>query len=282
MAGPVELHVISDATGGTAQRVVMAVERQFPELDFDVVRHPRIMSAEDVELAARRARGRPAVLVFTLVEPAYREAMHTAGKRYQLHTVDLLRQTLESVARVSGLQATMKVDPLPPLDATYFSRVEAIEFAVQADDGVGARRLEEADAVLVGVSRTSKTPLSIYLGYLGYKTANVPIVNRIELPEKLWEVDRARLVGLKIDAERLAEIRGRRAASMGGRTKGEYASLAEIHEELEYAADLHKRLGCPVIDVTHLAIEEAAHRVIRLIESRKSDAPEGPTEEAAS
>ncbi len=282
MAGPVELHVISDATGGTAQRVVMAVERQFPDLEFDVVRHPRIASVEDVELAARRARGRPAVLVFTLVEPTFREAMHTAGKRYQLHTVDLLRQTLDSVARVSGLQATMKPDPLPPLDASYFSRVEAIEFAVQADDGVGARRLEEADAILVGVSRTSKTPLSIYLGYLGYKTANIPIVNRLDLPPEIWDVDRSRLVGLKIDAERLAEIRGRRAASMGGRTKGEYASLTEIHEELDYAADLHKRLGCPVIDVTHLAIEEAAHRVIRLVESRKTESADSTSEDASS
>ncbi len=280
MAGPVELHVISDATGETAQRVVMAVERQFPDLEFEVVRHPRIMSAEDVELAARRARGRPAVLVFTLVDPGYREAMHNAGKRFQLHTVDLLRQTLDSVARVSGLQASMKPDPLPPLDAAYFERVEAIEFAVQADDGVGASRLEAAHAVLVGVSRTSKTPLSMYLGYLGYKAANVPIVNQIEPPKELWDVDRARLVGLTIDAERLAEIRGRRAATMGGGTKGEYASLAEIYDELEYAADLHKRLGCPVIDVTHLAIEEAAHRVIRLIESRKAESVIRPSDDA--
>ena len=272
--GPVELHVISDATGETATRVVMAVERQFPDLEFQVVHHPRIVSAEDVELAARRARGRPAVVVFTLVDPGYREAMRHAGVRYQLHTVDLLRHTLEAVARVSGLQATMKPDPLPPLDAVYFNRVEAIEFAVQADDGVGARRLEEADVVLVGVSRTSKTPLSIYLGYLGYKAANVPIVNNIDPPEELWQVERSRLIGLTIEPERLAEIRARRAAQMGGGRQGEYASLSEILEELEYASALHKRLSCPVIDVTALAIEETAHRVIRLVESRQTEAAE--------
>ena len=277
--GPVELHVVSDATGETATRVVMAVERQFPDLEFQVVHHPRITSAEDVELAARRARGRPAVVVFTLVDPGYREAMRNAGARYQLHTVDLLRHPLEAVARVSGLQATMKPDPLPPLDAVYFGRVEAIEFTVQADDGVGARRLEEADVVLVGVSRTSKTPLSIYLGYLGYKAANVPIVNRIEPPEELWDVERARVIGLTIEAERLTEIRSRRAAHMGGRGQSEYASLGEILEELEYASDVYKRLGCPVIDVTALAIEETAHRVIRLVESRRgemSQSADGP------
>ncbi len=279
---PVELHVISDATGQTATRVVMAVERQFPDLEFRVVHHPRIVSAEDVELAARRARGRPAVVVFTLVDPGYREAMRNAGARYQLHTVDLLRHPLEAVARVSGLQATMKPDPLPPLDAVYFGRVEAIEFAVQADDGVGARRLEEADVVLVGVSRTSKTPLSIYLGYLGYKAANVPIVNRIEPPEELWDVERARVVGLTIDPERLAEIRSRRAAQMGGGTQGgEYAWLTEIVEELEYASELHKRLGCPVIDVTALAIEETAHRVIRVVESRRAEIAEAASAEPA-
>jgi hypothetical protein len=271
VSAPIELHVVSDATGQTATRVVMAVERQFPDLQFQVVHHPRIVSAEDVELAARRARGRPAVVVFTLVDPGFREAMRNAGARYQLHTVDLLRHPLEAVARVSGLQASMKPDPLPPLDAVYFGRVEAIEFAVQADDGVGARRLEEADVVLIGVSRTSKTPLSIYLGYLGYKAANVPIVRGIEPREELFDVHRSRLVGLTIEAEPLAEIRGRRAAQMGGGTPSDYASLADILEELEYASDLHKRLGCPVIDVTHLAIEETAHRVIRLIESRRAE-----------
>ena len=264
---PVEVHVISDATGETATRVVQAVERQFPDLSVEVVRHPRVASVEDVQLAASRARGRRAVLVYTLVDPGYRAAMRSACKRYRLHYCDLLRSPIESVARVSGLKAKMEPGALPVLDATYFRRVEAMEFAVQADDGVGPNRLLRADVVLVGVSRTSKTPLSIYLGYLGYKAANVPIVKGIEPPAQLWQVERARVIGLTLEAERLAEIRQRRAAVMGGAQR-DYASLSEIYDELEYADDVHRQLGCPVIEVSELAIEETAHRIARIVERR--------------
>jgi hypothetical protein len=270
MADPVELHVISDATGETATRVVMAVERQFPELEFEVVRHPRIASVEDIQLAGLRARRRRAVLIYTLVDPTYREAMRMVCRRYRLHYCDLLGHPLEAVARVSGLPARGEPGARPVLDDDYFRRVEAIEFAVQADDGVGARRLRQADIVLVGVSRTSKTPLSIYLGYLGYKAANVPIVKGIEPPRELWGVDPSRVVGLTLDAERLAEIRGRRTAEMGS-SRGEYASLNEIYEELEYAEQIHRRLGCPVIEMTSLAIEETAHRIVRLVEQRLAE-----------
>src|SRR6478736_6547264 len=130
---PVELHIVSDSTGETAQRLVLALEAQFPDQPFEEVRHPRVENVDDLLIAVQQARGRPAVMVYTLVEPGARA----------------------------------------PLDATYFKRIEAIEFAVKYDDGVGSG-LDEADVVLVGVSRTSKTPLSIYLGYLGHKAANVP------------------------------------------------------------------------------------------------------------
>ena len=149
----------------------------------------------------------------------------------------------------------------------------AIEFAVKYDDGVGAG-LHEADIVLVGVSRTSKTPLSIYLGYLGYKAANVPIVKGIEPPKELFEIDQRKVVGLTIDPNRLMEIRRARVRSMGaGSRNKQYAELLEIYEELEVAERVHRRLGCPVIEISELAIEETAGRIIRLIEQRKANAP---------
>jgi hypothetical protein len=148
--------------------------------------------------------------------------------------------------------------------------MEAIEFAVKFDDGVGAG-LRDADIVLVGVSRTSKTPLSMYLGYLGHKTANVPIVRGIDPPNDLFEVDRAKIVGLTIDAERLSEIRHARARNMRMSNRA-YADLVEIYEELEQAAAVHRRLGCPVVDVSELSIEETAQRVLRLVERRRAHA----------
>ncbi len=272
---PVEIHVVSDATGETATRVVMAVERQFPDLEFQVVRHPRITSADDVQLAAARARGRRAVIVYTLVDSGFREAMRTLCKRYRLHYCDVLGHPIDAVARVSGLPAKGEPGALPVLDSSYFKRVEAIEFAVQADDGVGASRLKEADVVLVGVSRTSKTPISIYLGYLGYKAANVPIVKGIDPPAELWEIDAARVIGVTLKPELLAEIRELRVRQMRG-TKRSYAELSEIYEELEEAEAIFRRLGCPVIEVSTLAIEETAYRIIRLVETRLAEAQERP------
>src|SRR5207249_1837201 len=156
----------------------------------------------------------------------------------------------------------------PPLNSAYFKRMEAIEFAVKFDDGVG-RGLRDADVVLVGVSRTSKTPLSIYLGYLGHKTANVPIVKGIDPPSELFEIDAAKIVGLTIDPNRLMDIRRARVRNMGGARNRQYAELVEIYEELDEATVVHRRLGCPVIDISELSIEETAHRILRVVEYRK-------------
>jgi [pyruvate, water dikinase]-phosphate phosphotransferase / [pyruvate, water dikinase] kinase len=265
---PVEIHVISDSTGETATRFAEAVERQFPAEEFEIVRHPRITSVDDVQLAAARARGRRAVLMYTLVDNEFREAMRTLCRRYRLHYCDLLGHPIDAVARVSGQPATMTPGGQPVLDSSYFKRIEAIEFAVRFDDGVGAAGLHDADIVLVGVSRSSKTPLSIYLGYLGYKTANVPIVPGVEPPRELQEIDPRKIVGVTIDAESLAAIRSERARGMRG-AKRRYADLAEIYEELERAEQIHRRLGCPVIEVSNLAIEETARRIIRLVEQRR-------------
>jgi regulator of PEP synthase PpsR (kinase-PPPase family) len=188
-----------------------------------------------------------------------------------LHYCDLLGHPLEAVARVSGQPATMRPRAQPALDSGYFKRMAAIEFAVRFDDGVAPQGLKDADIVLVGVSRSSKTPLSIYLGYLGYRTANVPIVKGIEPPRELWDVDPAKIVGLTIDAETLAGIRSRRVRDMRS-SRRRYAELNAIYEELEEAAAVHRRLGCPVIEVSNLAIEETARRIIRLVEQRKLEA----------
>jgi regulator of PEP synthase PpsR (kinase-PPPase family) len=267
----VELHVVSDSTGETAARLVTALEAQFPDQPFVEVRHPRVESVDDLERAVHRARGRPAVIVYTLVEPEWREAMRTACRRARVHYCDLLGHPIESVRRVSGVAARMTPGARAALSETYFRRMEAIEFAVKYDDGVGDRGLAEADIVLVGVSRTSKTPLSMYLGYLGYKTANVPVVKGIAPPRDLFAIGSGKIVGLTIDAKRLADIRRVRIRQMGASTR-QYAELLEIYEELDEASALHRRLGCPVIDVSELSIEETAHRVLRLVEQRRAEA----------
>jgi regulator of PEP synthase PpsR (kinase-PPPase family) len=267
----VELHVVSDATGETAARLVQALEAQFPDQEFVEIRHPRVESEEDLHVAVNRMKGRPAVVVYTLVDPAMRESMRTLCRRARLHYCDLLGHPIDAVARVSGQAARMRPGSRPPLNSAYFKRMEAIEFAVRFDDGVG-RGLHDADVVLVGVSRTSKTPLSIYLGYLGHKAANVPVVKGIEPPKELFEIDVRKVVGLTIDPNRLLEIRRARVRTMGtGSRDKRYAELMEIYEELDEASKLHRRLGCPVIDISDLSIEETAHRIVRIVEDRSAE-----------
>ncbi len=268
---PVELHIVSDSTGETAARLVLALEAQFPDQPFVEVRHPRVENAEDLQIAVTQARGRPAVMVYTLVEPELREIMRQLCRRARVHYCDLLGHPIDSISRVAGVAARMQPGARAPLDAQYFKRIEAIEFAVKYDDGAGGRGLDEADVVLVGVSRTSKTPLSIYLGYLGHKAANVPVVRGIEPPEELFEMDPAKIVGLTIAAERLGDIRTARVRSMGAPRK-RYAELEEIYAELDEATALHRRLRCPVIDVSELSVEETAMRIIRLVERNRRTA----------
>ena len=261
----VELHVVSDSTGETAARLALALEAQFPEQSFVIVRHPRAESVADLQLAVERMKGRAAVAIYTLVEPSLRAPMRTLCRRARIHYCDLLHKPLEAVASVSGRAATMTPQARPPLDENYFRRVAAIEFAVKNDDGLG-RGLAAAEVVLVGVSRTSKTPLSIYLGYLGWKATNVPLVKGIEPPRELFEIDAGRIVGLTIDARRLAEIRSERLQLMGGDRS--YANLNEIYEDLEHASAIQRRLGCPVFDVSEHSIEEVALRIVRTVERR--------------
>jgi len=266
---PVELHVISDSTGETAVRLVHALEAQFPDQEFEEIRHPRVDTVDDLQLALTRAKGRPAVIVYTLVRPELRQAARALCRRYRLHYCDLLGHPIEAVAKVAGVAAQMTPGARAPLDSTYFKRIAAIEFAVKYDDGVGAG-LHDADIVLVGVSRTSKTPLSMYLGYLGYKTANVPVVKGIDPPSALFEIDPTKIVGLTIDATRLQEIRRQRVVRLGGNQRG-YAELLEIYAELEQAEAIHRRLGCPVIEISDLSIEETAARVIRMVDRRRAE-----------
>ena len=266
----VELHIVSDSTGETAARLVQALEAQFPEQDFEEVRHPRCDSSDDLERAVASARGHAAVVVYTLVDPEMRDAMRRLCRRARVHYCDLLGHPIDAVARVSGQAARMTPCSRAPLNPAYFRRIEAMEFAVKYDDGVGAG-LDEADIVLVGVSRTSKTPLSIYLGYLGQKVANVPIVKGIEPPKELFEINPVKVVGLTISADRLVDIRRARVRNLGTNNRG-YAELAEVYEELDVATAVQRRLGCPVIDISELSIEETAQQILRTVESRRAEA----------
>jgi regulator of PEP synthase PpsR (kinase-PPPase family) len=266
---PVEIHLISDSTGDTASRVARAVQAQFSASPVSIVRHPRVTTVQGLqEVVGRLQAGSRSAVFFTLIDTALRERASELCERSGIPSCDLLGAPLEALQVASGVTAEMVPGRPVALEIDYFQRVAAMEFAVKHDDGLSGEGLVDADIVIIGVSRTGKTPLSMYLGYLGYKTANTPLVPGVEPPKELFRIDRAKIVGLTIDAERLQRIRGRRLRAMGGRARNNYADLGKILEELEECQQVFRRLGCPVIDVSNLAVEESALRVINLCEER--------------
>ena len=264
---PVELHIVSDSTGA-AQRLVLALEAQFPDQRFEGIRHPRVETSTTCKSPYNSpVDGPPSWSIRSSRRSSATDA--SPARRARVHYCDLLGHQIDSISRVAGVAARMEPGARAPLDATYFKRIEAIEFAVDFDDGLGrGPRRGGHRARRCRFPGTSKTPLSIYLGYLGHKAANVPVVRGIDPPEELFEIDPAKVVGLTIGAERLADIRTARVKSMGAPRK-RYAELEAVYGELEEASKLHRRLRCPVIDVSELSVEETAMRIIRLVERRR-------------
>lgn len=282
-SAPMEIHVIADATGDTAARVARAAQVQFTAHPVRIVRHPRLATAESLRRVFQTLEHRSGVAVYsTLVDDGLRELVTELCNTMNIPHADLLGPAMEALEAASGDRAERVPARAVGVDQDYFTRIAAMEYAVKNDDGQFPEGLGEADIVLVGVSRTGKTPLSMYLGYLGFKTANIPLVPGIPPPAELFAVDRARIIGLTIDPERLAAIRARRLTAIGtprsglGGRKDGYAQLNRIYDELEEIAAIQRRLGCPVIDTTNVALEEAAGRVIELIEQRTA-ARSGPS-----
>ncbi|WP_050758304.1 pyruvate, water dikinase regulatory protein [Xylanimonas cellulosilytica] len=271
----VDIHVVADSTGDTGARVARAVQAQYPNLDVTVVRHPRIQDEHGVDRAIEVLREAPgdAVVFCTVVDLPLHDRVEAACAELGVPFADLMAPALDAVIARTGLHPARVVQPVG-LAADYFERIHAMEFAVANDDGHLTDSLTEADVVLVGASRTGKTPLSMYLGYLGYRTANVPLVTGVAPPPELFQADPWKIVGLTIDPERLLTIRRRRVSLMGaagadGGRLGGYADLARIFDELDEISRIQRRLGCPVLDTTSLALEEAAGRVIEIVAARR-------------
>jgi len=268
---PIQLHVVADSTGDTAARVARAARAQYGGHEIRIIRHPRIHSAQMLREVVEPLAGHPSnVVVFsTLADVELKGLLALLCAEAGIGHADLLEPAVIALQHAIGEAPSRRVSPVG-VGEDYFMRIQAMEFAIANDDGKLTHPLSAADIVLVGVSRTGKTPLSMYLGYLGYKTTNIPLVPGIAAPKALFEVDRWKIVGLTIDPQRLQEIRHRRVRSLGA-TGGRdgYAELAKIYDELEEVGTVQRRLGCPVIDTTTLALEESAVRVIELVEQRR-------------
>ncbi|MCS7232968.1 MAG: kinase/pyrophosphorylase [Synergistetes bacterium] len=264
-----KIFILSDSTGETAELVCKAALSQFEGTDYDIERFPHIQTEDKVDEVINRAFDEETSLViYTLASPELRAYLANRAKERGIIEVDILGPLIEAFERVSGAKASGKPGLLRRMDEAYFRRIRAIEFAVKCDDGRYLPGIKNADVVIIGVSRSSKTPVSMYLAYRGIFAANVPLVPEITIPKELLEVERRRIVGLTIEPEKLVHIRQERLRLMGLAPDVNYVKLERVIEELEYAESVMRRLGVPIINVTNRAIEETAHEIIYYLERR--------------
>jgi regulator of PEP synthase PpsR (kinase-PPPase family) len=256
---------LSDSIGETAEMIARATASQFEVGAFEIIRIPYISSTIQIERILEEAANYTSVICHTIVGPELRAALLLQAKHYGIPTIDIMGPMIDAVQHVSGLLPQLKPGLIHTLDQAYFKRVAAIEFAVKYDDGKNPDGILKADVVLVGVSRTSKTPLSMYLAHKELRVANVPMVPEVAPPEELFEIPADRIVGLIIDPAKLNHIRAERLRSMGLDPTSCYADSQRITEEVEYAKSIMYKLKCPIIDVSNKAIEETANKILELV-----------------
>lgn len=260
-----DIYIASDATGRTAELVVKAALVQFREAQVRLRMHPNVRTPEEVREVVQAAADVGGLVVHTMVLPALRTLMLTETRAHRVPSIDLLGPLLLRLEDLLELEPVRQPGLFRQQDEEYRRRFEVMDFTVRHDDGQDPQDLPQADIVLVGVSRTSKTPLSMFLAWRGYRVANVPIVNQLPLPEELGRVDPRKVVGLTITADRLLELRRSRLQQMATPPQFAYADPRQILAELDYARVLCGRSGWPQVDVTDKSVEEVASEVLILL-----------------
>lgn len=263
------IYAVSDSIGETVESVVKATTSQFVDEEFDVFRVPYVKSKEQVDKIIEEAAAEKAMVCYTIVLPELREHLADRAMEMDVTVVDILGPMLRAIEGNWGLLPKNQAGLIHALDHEYFKRVEAVEFAVKYDDGKNPMGLAKADVVLIGVSRTSKTPLSMYLANKQIKVANVPLVPEINPPAELFKVPPRKIIGLLIDPFKLNSIRSARLKTMGLSEKAAYADMGRINEELEYAQAIMRRVHCKIINVSNRAIEETAGLILDYIQGNE-------------
>lgn len=256
--------VLSDSVGETAELVIKAGLSQFTNGNYDIHRIPYVDDKVIIDETLEIAGEKEAFIAFTLVDPTLRKYMNERSKELQVDVIDIMGPMLDLMEKKFINEPRLEPGLIYKLDKDYFDRIEAIEFAVRYDDGRDPRGIARADMVLIGVSRTSKTPLSQYLAHQRLKVANVPVVPEVDPPEELFRIDSSKCIGLRISREKLIEIRKERLKALGLGDHATYATLQRIDEELAYFDQIVDRIGCEVIDVSNKAVEETANIIIQM------------------
>lgn len=257
----VAIHVVSDSLGETGEMVARAAAAQYADGAFRIERLAKIRTPDQLRAEVGSHCGRHCIFFYTLVDETLRKTMEELCAE-GVNGVDLLGPSVNLLERVTGFSPTGEAGAIRRTDADYFDRIEAMEFAVKHDDGRNPEGLASADVVLIGVSRTSKTPLSMYLAFKGWRVANVPLAHGLTPPPEIFRLDPRRVFGLVTSVDVLIDIRRERMRELGGVVPG-YAEREAVEAELEEARALMRRIGCLVVHTDNRAVEEAAQEIIR-------------------
>ncbi|ALV21194.1 MAG: pyruvate, water dikinase regulatory protein [Carnobacterium sp.] len=262
----INIYIISDSVGGTANTLGRAAMAQFPEVNANVSAYPFIRGEDTLVSILEKAHKDNALILHTLISNNLNDIVAKFCQEHKLFCFDILNPVVQEIEHRSHQQALKKPGALHQLDDSYFNRISAIEFAVKYDDGRDPNGFLEADIVILGISRTSKTPLSMFLANQNYKVANLPLVPEAHIPDLLWQVDPKKIVGLTNDRKILNSIRRERMIAYGLNPETAYSRIDRIDEELAFAKELYEKLGCLVINVATKSIEETAAIIVNTLE----------------
>jgi regulator of PEP synthase PpsR (kinase-PPPase family) len=259
------IHLVSDSTGETLNALARAVCARFEnvlpiEHIYALVRSPR-----QLERALADIEEAPGVVLHTIVDDKLRTALEEGCRQLDMPCIPALDPLVSALSRYLGAAITRRVGVQHALDTDYFNRMDALNYAIGHDDGQGGQDLEQADVVLVGVSRTSKTPTCIYLAHRGVRAANAPMVPNRALPEALFNLKKALVVGLTLSPDRLVQIRRNRLLDLNEKRESTYIDTDAVRDEIVQARRLFERHGWPVIDVTRRSVEETAAAVLNIL-----------------
>lgn len=253
--------IISDSTGETAINYIKSVTSQFPDLETRVIRKPDISSKAELDVIMD-GLDKESVIVMTIANKDLALHLRARAKKENIIVLDILSYGINKFEELTGMKAIRQPGLTRTLSTGYFNMINAIEFAIKYDDGKDPRGFLDSDIVLVGVSRTSKTPTTMILATKNFKVSNLPLLPESEIPQELFEVDPDRVIGLVIDPDKLSNIRSQRTKTLGLMGESKYFDKERIKYELGYAMDVFKDLDCKVIDVTENTIEQTATEII--------------------
>ncbi|MCK4943615.1 MAG: kinase/pyrophosphorylase, partial [Candidatus Aminicenantes bacterium] len=263
------VYAISDATGKTCETVVQAALSQFKTTRIILKTISNVRSLKQINKVVEMAVAVDGIIIYTMVSTELRQKLSELGRLHAVPTVDILGPVLTRFTDFFEISPLAQPGLFRQLDSDYFKRIESLDYTIKHDDGIGVSALNEAEIVILGVSRTTKTPVSIYLSYRGWKVANIPIILDFQLPEELFSIDQDKIIGLNINPNRLHLIRMERQSKLNNCDLGDYTDPEKIKTEIAYGLRIYQENCWPVVNVTYKSIEETATDIMRIIYARK-------------